>query len=318
MIMKKFLLLLFSVLLLFPIAIYFGNLAELSTAKKVVVYLRNFAGMSTSKELTEQAKAQIMKVPSPYNHIGLVESWRNVGASDFTDLLQIIAAQGKQEAWQTSAGDFLNDPLHSAAFFSPAWSFWQSQQENISLVAYYQPWLDILLLMQIAEVDGSYKAVAIGISEPSTTLASDNPTAMAQELTARLHHAEQLFQSVSRNPDTLDGMLNATVIEKAKTNLIQYASNLRNKLLASQERPILAWLDNVRFLKIPINQASNDWLKQLQAVQLVKISEGNWLLAASAPNQSEQILLARLHIINHQAQATEIKIWDAANTGVTP
>lgn len=316
--MKKILLLLFSVFLLFPIAIYFGNLADIPAAKKVVVYLRNVARMSTSKELTAEKKARVMKVPAPYNHIGLVESWRNVGASDFADLLQIIAAQGKQEAWQTSVGDFLNNPLHSAAFFSPAWSFWQSQQEKISLVGYYQPWLDILLVMQIDEVDGNYKAVAIGITEPSKPLSADNPTAMAQELTTRLQRAEQLFQAASKNPDALDGMLNAVTIEKAKTYLIQYVGDLRNKLFASQERPILAWLDNVRFLKIPINQAPNDWLKQLQAVQLVKISEDNWLLAASAPNQSEQILLARLHISKHQARATDIKIWDATNAGVTP
>jgi hypothetical protein len=313
--MKKLLLLLFSVFLLFPIVIYFGNLADIPAAKKVVVCLRDLAGMSTSKEITEKTKAEIIKVPAPYNHIGLVESWRNLGASNFADLLQIVAAQGKQEAWQTSAGDFLNDALYSSAFFSPAWSFWQARQEKLSLVGYYQPWLDVLLLMQIAEVDGSYKAVAIGITEPSMSLTANTPATMAQELTTHLQRAEQLFQTASQNPDTIDGMLNTTVVEKAKTRLIQYTTDLRNKLATNSEKPILTWLDDVRSGKIQINRISNDWLKQLQPVQLIKINEDNWLLAASVPKQSEQILLVRLHISNHQAQSMEIKIWDAANAG---
>ena len=179
--MKKILLLLFSVFLLFPIAIYFGNLADIPAAKKIVVCLRDMAGMSTSKELTAEAKAEIMKVPAPYIHVGLVESWRNLGAGSFADLLQIVAAQGKQEAWQSSAGNFLNDALHSSAFFSPAWSFWQARQEKLSLVGYYQPWLDVLLLMQIAEVDGSYKVVAIGITEPNTSFTANTPAEMEHE-----------------------------------------------------------------------------------------------------------------------------------------
>ena len=110
-------------------------------------------------------------------------------------------------------------------------------------------------------------------------------------------------------------MLNATIVEKVKNSLIQYVSDLRNKLATSSEKPILVWLDNVRSGKIQINQISTNWLKQLQPTQLIKINDNNWLLAASAPKQSEQILLTRLHISNHQAQAVEIKIWDAANAG---
>jgi hypothetical protein len=138
---------------------------------------------------------------------------------------------------------------------------------------------------------------------------------MAQELTTHLQRAEQLFQTASQNPDTIDGMLNTTVVEKAKTRLIQYTTDLRNKLATNSEKPILTWLDDVRSGKIQINRISNDWLKQLQPVQLIKINEDNWLLAASVPKQSEQILLVRLHISNHQAQSMEIKIWDAANAG---
>ena len=115
--MKKFLLLLFTVFLLLPIAIYFGNLADIPTAKKIVICLRNFAGMSTSKELIDSTEIENIKVPAPYNHIGLVESWRGLGYSSFTDLLQITAAQGKQETRQNTAENFLNDSLTFCRFF---------------------------------------------------------------------------------------------------------------------------------------------------------------------------------------------------------
>ena len=85
--------------------------------------------------------------------------------------------------------------------------------------------------MQIVEVNGSDKVVAIGITESNGLLTANTPTLMVQTLTTRLQHAEQLFQSATQNPDTIDTMLSTTVVEKAKTNLKQYVGDLRNKLI---------------------------------------------------------------------------------------
>ena len=322
--MKKILFLLFSVLLLFPVAIYIGNLAEIPASKKVIVYLRDLVGMSTTKTTTDSSKTDVLKIPAPYNHVGLVESWRNLGTGNFADLLQIMSAPGKHDAWQASMGEFMmGDPLHSAAFFSSSWSFWQANQEKLSLIAYYQPWIDVLLLIQIAEVNGSYKAVAIGIKEPGSTITATTPTTMAEALTQRLQRAEQAFQDVTKNPDTIDGMLNSSVIKKSKNKLDQYVSLLRNNLAStSTENPslaILAWLDEARAGQVEEVQelipVPNEWLKQLQPVLLLKIDSDHWLLAASDSTQAERVLLVELQITEHKALATEIQFWDAATVG---
>lgn len=321
--MKKILLLLFSMLLLFPVAIYFGNLADVPASKKVIVYLRDLVGMSTTKVATDPTKAKILKIPAPYSHVGLVESWRNLGIINFTDLLQIMSASGKYETWQASIGSFLGDPLHSAAFFSSSWSFWQTKQGKLSVIGYYQPWIDVLMLIQIAEVNGNYKAVAIGITEPGNAINSTTTTAMAQELSTRLQHAEQAFQTAANNPDTIDGMLNPISIKKSENLLDQYVDDLRKKLATnSTEYPslaILAWLDTVRTGQVKKVQefasASNEWLKQLHPVQLVKVDAEHWLLAASDNTQAERILLAELHIFEHKALITEIQLWNAATAG---
>jgi hypothetical protein len=324
--MKKFLLLLFSMLLLFPVAIYFGNLADVPASKKAIIYLRDLVGMSTTKVTTDSDKTKILKIPTPYNHVGLVESWRNLGIINFADLLQIISAPGKYEAWQTSIGSFLGDPLHSMAFFSSSWSFWQTKQEKLSLIGYYQPWIDVLMLIQTAEVNGNYKAVAIGITAPENTINPTTATAMAHELSTRLQRAEQAFQTTANNPDAIDEMLNPVTIKKSETLLNQYTDDLRNKLATnSTEYPslaILAWLDAVRAGQIEevqelTSSISNEWLKQLQPVQLIKIDAEHWLLAASDNTQAERVLLAELHIAEHKAIATEVRLWDAATVGVT-
>ncbi len=322
--MKKILLLLFSMLLLFPVAIYFGNLADVPASKKAIVYLRDLVGMST-KVTTDSTKTKILKLSAPYNHVGLVESWRNLGIINFADLLQIMSAPGKHDAWQTSIGRFLGDPLHSAAFFSSSWSFWQTKQEKLNLIGYYQPWIDVLMLIQTAEVNGNYKAVAIGITEPNSAINSTTATAMAQELSTRLQRAEQAFQTATNNPDAIDEMLNSIGIKKSENLLNQYVDDLRKKLATnSTEYPslaILAWLDAVRAGQIEevqeLPSVSNEWLKQLQPVQLIQIDSDHWLLAASDSTQAERVLLAELHIIEHKALATEVQLWDAATAGNT-
>lgn len=320
--MRKFLFLLLGVFLLFPVAIYFGNLADIPASKSVIVYLRDLVGMSASKETTDSdKKAEVIKIPAPYSHIGLVEAWRNLGTSNFADLLQLMAVPGNHDRWQAATEDFLNNPLHSAAFFSSSWSFWQAQQEKLNLIGYYQPWIDVFLLIQVAEVDGNYKAVAIGMTEPSSTISATTPTTVAQELTARLQHAEQTFQSVIQNPNAIDKMLNPEVIKKSKNSLNQYVNDLRNKLAVNNSEnqnrsAILEWLNALQTGQVKEVQqlapVSNEWLKQLQVVQLLKMDSEHWLLAACDPSQAERVLLVQLHISDHKALATEIQIWDAA------
>lgn len=320
--MKKISFLLLGVFLLFPVAIYVGNLADIPASKKVVVYFRDLIGLSDSQETTDFAKVEIIKMPATYSHVGLVESWRDLGTSNFADLLQLITTPDNHDKWRTVTDGFLSDPLHSAAFFSSSWSFWQAQQEKLTLIGYYQPWIDVLLFIQVAEVNGSYKAVAIGVTEPkNATIAPTTPTAMAQELTARLGRAEQVFQSVIQNPNALDNMLNPAVVEKSAISLDLYVSDLRSKLAANnsgnQDRSaILDWLNALQTGQVKEVQAltavSNDWLKQLQVVELVKIDAEQWLLAASNPSQAERVLLVQLRISDHKALVTEVQIWDAA------
>lgn len=321
--MKKILLFTFCMFLLFPIAIYIGNLADVPASKKVIVYLRDLAGMSTSKSTALPVKSKILKIPAPYNHVGLAESWRKLGANNFADLLAIISAPGKHDAWQTSIGDFLNDPLHSAAFFSSSWCFWQTTHEKLSLIGYYQPWIDVMILIQIAEVNRSYKAESIGIIEPKSTMTSTTASTMAQELSIRLQRAEQAFQSMSTNPDSIDGMLNPSGLKKSKAALNQYIADLRKKLdTNSTESPslaILAWLDSARSGQNEeverLMTGSDEWLKHLQAIQLVKIDSEHWLLAASDSSLTGRVLLAELQIVDHKALATEVQLWDAATAG---
>jgi hypothetical protein len=322
--MKKILFLLCGVFLLFPVLIYVGNLADDPEAKKIIVYLRDLVGMSASKEVTNSDELTIEKIPASYTHIGLVESWRNLGAGNFADLLQLIATQPSRDAWQTTAGDFLADSLHSTAFFSSSWNFWQAQQGKLKLIAYYQPWIDVLLLIQVSEFEGSYKAIAIGMVEPSADITATTPTAMAQELTIRLKHAEQVFRVATQNPDATAKMLTATVVKKSQDKLNQYVSNLRNQLavtgLENKNRlAILEWLSAARAGQIKevqeLTPSSNDWLKQLQPVQLLKIDSEHWLLAASDPSQAERVLLVQLRLNEHKAKATEVQLWDAATVG---
>lgn len=310
-------------LLLFPIAIYVGNITDVPASKKVIVYLRDLAGMSTSKSTTLAVKSKILKIPSPYNHVGLAESWRKLGANNFADLLAIISAPGKHDAWQASIGDFLKDSLHSAAFFSSSWCFWQTTHEKLSLIGYYQPWIDVMILIQIAEVNGSYKAESIGMIELKNTTTPTTVSAMAQELGIRLQRAEQAFQSLSTNPDSIDSMLNPVTIKKSRLALNEYVVDLRKKLSTnSTESPslaILAWLDAVRSGQIDtvkqLIPGSEDWFKHLQAVQLIKIDPERWLLAASDIRLPGRILLAELKIVDHKALASEVRLWDAATAG---
>ncbi len=324
--MKKILLIISSVFLLFPAAIYFGNLADIPEAREIIVYLRDLVGMSAEKERINSTSIEIEKIPDTHTHIRLVESWRNLGASNFTDLLQLIATPRSRDAWQANAGNFLDDSQQSAAFFLSSWHFWQAEKEKLSLIGYYQPWIDVLLLIQVAEVEGSYKAIAIGITEPSNVISSTTPTAMAQELTDRLKHAEHTFRAVIDNPETLVGMLNPSVIKKSQTLLNQYVTDLGGKSitnsLENQNRSaILEWLNTVQtgqFKEGELAQQSNEWLKQLQPVQLLKIDSEHWLLAASNSTQTERVLLVKLRITKHKAQATEILIWDAATAKDAP
>ncbi|MDD1615355.1 MAG: hypothetical protein CG439_429 [Methylococcaceae bacterium NSP1-2] len=318
--MKKILLIISSVFLLFPAAIYFGNLADIPEAREIIVYLRDLVGMSATKEPISPASVDVEEIPTAYTHIELVESWRNLGASNFTNLLQLIATPRSRDAWQANAGNFLDDPLHSAAFFLSSWHFWQVQQEKLSLIGYYQPWIDVLLLIQVAEVEGSYKAVAIGITEPSSVISSTTPTAMAEELTARLKRAEHTFHTVIDNPDTLVGMLNPTVAKKSQNLLNQYVTDLGGKLITNNSEnqnrsAILEWLNTVQagqFKEGELVQQSNEWLKKLQPVRLIKIDSEHWLLAASNSTQAERVLLVQLRVTEHKAQPTEVRIWDAA------
>jgi hypothetical protein len=324
--MKKISFLLCGVFLLFPVLIYVGNLADDPEAKKIIVYLRDLVGMSASKEATSSDELTIEKIPASYTHIGLVESWRNLGTGNFADLLPLIATQPSRDAWQATAGDFFADSLHSTAFFSSSWSFWQAQQGKLKLVGYYQPWIDVLLLIQVSELEGSYKAIAIGMVEPSADITPTTPTAMAQELTVRLKHAEQVFRVATQNPDTTAKMLTSAVVKKSQDNLNQYVSNLRNQLavtgLENQNRlAILEWLSAARAGQIKEVQelapSSDDWLKQLQPVQLLKVDSEHWLLAASDLSQAERILLVQLRLNEHKAKATEVQLWDAATVGDT-
>jgi hypothetical protein len=314
--MKKVSLLLLSVLLLLPVAIYFGNVADIPVSKKIIVHLRNLVGMSASKETIE-------KIPPSYIHIGLVESWRNLGADSFADLLQFIATPASLNVWRANAGDFLGDSLHSTAFFSSSWSFWQAQQEKLSLVGYYQPWTDILLLIQVTEIDRRYKTVAMGLTEPNRLTFPTTPTAMAQELTARLKHAEQVFRIANQNPAAISSQLNAAVIKKSQDSLNEYVINLRDQLVATSAKnptdtslAVLEWLDSVHAGQVKevqaLAQPSSEWFKQLQIVYLIEIDAENCLLAASNYHQPELVLLVQLHITEHKAQATELQIWDAA------
>lgn len=323
--MKKILLIISSVFLLFPAAIYFGNLADIPEAREAIVYLRDLVGMSATKEPISSASVDVEKTPTAYTHIRLVESWRNLGASHFTDLLQ-LATPRSRDTWQANAGNFLDDSQQSAAFFLSSWHFWQAEQEKLSLIGYYQPWIDVLLLIQVAEVEGSYKAVAIGITEPSSVISSTTPTAIAQELTDRLKRTEHTFRAIIDNPDTLVGMLNPTVAKKSQNFLNQYAANLSGKLITNnsenQDRSaILEWLNTVQtgqFKEGELAQQSNEWLKQLQPVQLLKVDSEHWLLAASNYTQTERVLLVKLRITKRKAQATEILIWDAATAKDAP
>jgi hypothetical protein len=326
--MKKIsLLLLCVVFLLFPVIIYFGNLADNPESKRIVVYLRDLVGMSASKEVANSDEINMGRIPASYTHIGLVESWRNLGAGDFADLLKLVATQSCRVAWQSTSGDFLADSLHSTAFFSSSWSFWQAQQGKLKLIGYYQPWIDVLLLIQVIEFEGGYKAIAFGLTEPNSDVAPTIPSAMAQELTNRLKHAEQVFRVATQNPDATAKMLNVPVVKKAQDRLNQYVTDLRKKLAATDSEnqsrsAILEWLSAARAGQIKeiqeLTQQSNDWLKYLQPVQLLKIDSENWLLAASDPNQAERVLLVQLSVKEHKAKATEVLVWDAATAGDTP
>lgn len=324
-IMKKISFLLLGVCLLFPAALYLGNIADIPVSKKLVVYLRDVVGLSTSQKTPNSATVAVVKMPATYSHFGLVQSWRDLGSSNFADLLQLIAATpDNQEKWRAATDGFLSNPLHSAAFFSSSWSFWQVPQEKLTLIGYYQPWIDVLLLIQVAEVNGSYKALAIGITEPNASTAPTTPTAMAQQLTARLERAEHAFQTAILNPNAIANMLNPESVEKSANNLDLYISDLRSKLSANnaqnQDRSaILDWLTALQTGQVKevqqLTSASNEWLKQLQVVELLKIDAEQWLLAASASSEAERVLLVQLRISGGKALVTEIKMWDAATAG---
>lgn len=319
--MKKIAFLLLGVFLLFPAALYLGNIADIPASKKLVVYLRDLVGLSISQETPNSTKVAIVKMPATYSHVGVVQSWRDLGASNFADLLQLIAATpDNQDKWRTATEGFLGNPLHSAAFFSSSWSFWQAQQEKLTLIGYYQPWIDVLLLIQVAEVNGNYKAVAIGITEPNASTAPTTPIAMAQQLTARLERAEHAFQAAVQNPNALANMLTPEAVEKSANSLDLYISDLRSKLSANNAQnqdcsAILDWLNALQTGQVKETSASNEWLKQLQVVELLKIDAEQWLLAASVPSEAERVLLVQLRISGGKALVTEIKIWDAATAG---
>lgn len=320
--MKKVLLLICGIFLLFPAAIYLGNLAGYPEAKRVMVYFQDFAGMPAAEE-TPPAVRVVEKIPVAYAQLGLVESWRNLAAGGFSDILQIIGTPDIRNSWQANAGDFLGDALHSEAFFSSSWSFWQMKQDKLSLIGYYQPWIDVLLLVQVAEVNGNYQAIAIRITEPNSAKTGISVTLLAQELTARLQRAEQAFQAAVDHPNTITAMLKPEATKKSQDVLNQYVAELRGKLVANSagnQAPaaILSWLDAVRTEQIKagvLTQQSSGWLKQLQPVQLTAIDPEHWLLAAVSRNQAERILLVQLQVKEQKAQATELQIWDAATAG---
>lgn len=319
--MKKIAFLLLGVCLLFPAALYVGNLADIPASKNLLAYFRDEAEPSTTPEKTPTTKVEPIKMPATYSHVGIVQSWRDLGASNFADLLQLIAATpDNQDKWRTATDGFLGNPLHSAAFFSSSWSFWQARQEKLTLIGYYQPWIDVLLLMQVAEVNGSYKAIAMGITVPNASTAPTTPTAMAQQLTTRLERAEHAFQTAVQNPNAIVNMLTPEAVEKSANSLDLYISDLRSKLATNNAQnpdytAILDWLTALETGQVNEVQQPTDWLKQVRVVELVKIDAQQWLLAASTPSEAERVLLMQLRISDGKAIATEIKLWDAASAG---
>lgn len=322
--MKKISVLLFSLLLLFPVLIYVGNLADLSFSKTVIVYLRDLVGMSASKETIQPVKKQIEKIIPSHAHIGLINAWRNLAMTGFDDVLQVAATPETLQAWQSNTANFLNEALFATAFFSSSWNFWQVQQDKLSLVAYYQPWVDVLLLLEITEVNANYKITTIGLTE-AKALTSTSPVATAQELSKRLNKAEQVFQSVAKNPTLLHKMLTSELAKTSQDNLQQYVNDIRNKLNSESAKntrlAILDWLDAVQTGQLKdiqdLPKTERDWLTQLQIVQLTKLDAENWLLSVTNPNQAERVLIAQLQITDRKAQTKELQIWDAATIGRT-
>lgn len=322
--MKKISVLLFSLFLLLPIFIYFGNLADLPASRTVIIYLRDLVGMSASKKADKPSKKAIEKITASHAQIGLIKAWRNLAMLGINDLLHVAASTEVNQAWQTSANEFLNHPLFATAFFSSSWNFWQVQQDKLNLVAYYQPWIDVLLLMKVAKTNGNYQITAIGITQPSSILSASSATVTAQELTKRLEKAEQQFQRIAQHPDELNTMLSPNVIKKSQDVLQQYVNDTRNKLSAENSKnsrlAILEWLDAAQTGQIKDlqeqSEANRNWLKQLQIVQLTKLDGDNWLLSVTNPNQAERILIAQLKITERNAQTKDIHIWDAATSGV--
>ena len=322
--MKKISVLLFSLFLSLPIFIYFGNLADLPISRSVIIHLRDLVGMSAHQKTDKPAKQSIEKITASHAPIGLIEAWRNLAMLGINEVLKISATAGVNQAWQTSSNDFLTHPLFATAFFSSSWSFWQIQQDKLSLVAYYQPWIDMLLIMQVSQTNGAYEITAVGITEPSNPLSTTDTATTVQELNKRLEKAEQTFQHIAQHPNELNVMLSPALLKKSQTLLQQYVNDVRNKLSTDQSKncrlAILEWLDAAKTGQIKelqdILETDRDWLKHLQIVQLTKLDADHWLLSATNPQQTERILIAQLKITEHKAQTKELQIWDAAMSGV--
>ena len=321
--MKKILYVILAVCLLLPELIYVGHLANIPVATEMVMDFQELTEITIIDEESGPPKNEIKKIPASYTHLGLVESWRTMATSSFGDFLQLAATNETRKIWQASAGDFLGDSLHSTAFFSSSWSFWQAPQGKLNLIGYYQPWLDLLLLIQVAEVQGSYQVEGIGITEPHSAIVSSTPAATAQKLTRNLQQAEQAFQAAVKNPNLIKTMLTTATAKSAQSLLNEYVMELRSKLATDgtgkQAHPeILAWLDAVRTGQIKrreLARESGAWLQQLQPVQLIQIDAEHWLLAAVNSTQTERVLLVQLHVNAQEVEAKEVQIWDAATVG---
>ena len=194
-------------------------------------------------------------VPAAYTCAGQVEAWRNLGAVDFAYLLKMAATPRGREDWLAVAGDFPGDRLHASAFFSSAWTFLYAPEGKLRAVAFYQPWIDVLMLIRVGEVEGDSLVTALSLSGPAAAapVIPSTPAAMAGELTDRLRRADGVFREAAVKPAAEVWKMDAAGAARAQAALNGHVETMRARLApegdrkgAAVRKAVTAWMEDVR------------------------------------------------------------------------
>jgi len=81
--------------------------------------------------------------------LGLRKTFHNLAILDANAAMEVWASKDVVKKWKQEAGPVLGDPLRSGAFFSSAMTLPSSKNQNTWIAAYFNPWINALLMLKI-------------------------------------------------------------------------------------------------------------------------------------------------------------------------